>query len=86
MNALIDRLRVEPMIEFTSLFAGLATKREIILTFLAMLEVTKLKLVRIHQIETDGEIYLRAVPEKIAELDGNPDGLAMGEKGDDEYR
>jgi chromatin segregation and condensation protein Rec8/ScpA/Scc1 (kleisin family) len=53
---------------------------------LALLEVTKLKLVRIHQIETDGEIYLRAVPEKIAELDSNPAGLAMGEKGEDEYR
>lgn len=86
LNGLIDRLRAEPTLEFTALFSGMTTRREVILMFLAVLEVTKLKLVRIHQIDTDGEIYLRAVPEKIAELDSNPAGLYGSQEGADEYR
>ncbi|MCC6807860.1 MAG: segregation/condensation protein A [Deltaproteobacteria bacterium] len=86
LNALIDRLRVEETITFSALFSGMSTRREVILTFLALLEVTKLKLVRIHQIDTDGEIFLRAVKDKIQELDGNPAGLAGSKEGADEYR
>jgi segregation and condensation protein A len=88
LQALIDKLRQHTQLEFSALFEGLVTKRQIILTFLALLEVTKLKLVRIHQVEGEGEIYIRAIHEKLAELEGNPAGLKNDEgKGlFDEYR
>jgi len=87
LQALIDRLRKEGSFTFSSLFEGTVTKRQIILTFLALLEVGKLKLVRIHQTEDEGEIFIRAVPEALAEFEGNPAGMLQADQeADDEYR
>lgn len=88
LQLIIERLKREQQFEFTSLFADLSTKREIIFTFLALLEVTKLKLVRIHQIDMDGEIYIRAVAEKLAQFDASASGLyeQTGQGPLDEYR
>jgi segregation and condensation protein A len=85
LGALINRLKIEPQIAFSDLFSGLVTVRQIILTFLALLEVAKLKLIRLHQVdsEADGEIHIRVVPEMLRELEDNPAGLLGG---DDEYR
>jgi segregation and condensation protein A len=55
-----DRLRIEERITFTSLFEDLSDldKHRVVPTFLAVLEMAKLKLVRVHQPERHAEIYL----------------------------
>ncbi|MGA9522521.1 MAG: segregation/condensation protein A [Myxococcaceae bacterium] len=52
------RLRDEPQLKFFSLFEGARTRTQIIITFLAMLEMVKLKLIRVYQEEGAEEILL----------------------------
>jgi segregation and condensation protein A len=60
ISAITDRLREEERIAFTSLFADLGAhdRHRVVPTFLAVLEMTKLKLIRVHQPYPHGEIYL----------------------------
>jgi segregation and condensation protein A len=60
ISAIADRLRAEERIAFTSLFSDLneADRHRVVPTFLALLEMARLKLVRIHQADPHGEIYL----------------------------
>ena len=55
-----DRLKLEDRITFTSLFADLTSveKHRVVPTFLAVLEMAKLKLLRAHQPDRHAEIYL----------------------------
>jgi segregation and condensation protein A len=55
-----DRLRSETRITFTSLFEDLTQvdRHRVVPTFLAVLEMTRLKLMRVHQPDRHGEIYL----------------------------
>jgi segregation and condensation protein A len=52
------RLRAEPQLKFFSLFEGARTRAQVIITFLAMLEMVKLKLIRVYQEEGSEEILL----------------------------
>ena len=47
-------------LKFTELFAGAASRTEIVVTFLALLELIRLKQVRCEQAEPFSEIELRA--------------------------
>jgi segregation and condensation protein A len=60
ISAITDRLRDEERIAFTTLFAELSAhdRHKVVPTFLAVLEMTKLKLIRVHQPHPHGEIYL----------------------------
>ncbi len=60
ISAITDRLREEERIAFTSLFADLGAhdRHRLVPTFLAVLEMTKLKLIKVHQPDPHGEIYL----------------------------
>jgi len=60
ISAIADRLRGEERIAFTSLFADLleGDRHRVVPTFLALLEMARLKLVRIHQADQHGEIHL----------------------------
>jgi segregation and condensation protein A len=55
-----DRLRADESITFTSLFQDLneLDKHRVVPTFLAVLEMAKLKLIKVHQPERHAEIYL----------------------------
>jgi len=55
-----DRLRLVERITFTSLFDDLAVldRHRVVPTFLALLEMARLKLVRIHQADAHGEIHV----------------------------
>ena len=55
-----DRLRRETRINFSSLFEDLTQvdRHRVVPTFLAVLEMTRLKLMRVHQPDRHGEIYL----------------------------
>jgi segregation and condensation protein A len=60
ISVITDRLRADDRITFTSLFADLAERdrHRIVPTFLAVLEMARLKLIRVHQPERHAEIYL----------------------------
>jgi segregation and condensation protein A len=66
INELADRLESEGSFSFESLFdfveAGVSSlgqiKGQVVVTFLAILEMTRLKMVRLTQADTDGPIYI----------------------------
>lgn len=64
INELVDRLEIEGSFSFTSCFnleeevTVSQLKHEVVVTFLAILEMTKLKLVRLTQSSDTGEIHI----------------------------
>lgn len=58
MNAVLEVLEGKESVTFVSLFEGQGHRLVIIVTFLALLELTRLKLVRVFQAETFGPILL----------------------------
>ncbi|MCD5402036.1 segregation/condensation protein A [candidate division NPL-UPA2 bacterium] len=56
IREILDVLRVKASLNFTKLFAGLATKVEMVVAFLALLELIRLKEVKIRQAQRFGEI------------------------------
>jgi segregation and condensation protein A len=60
ISVITDRLRELDRITFTSLFADLGARdrHRIVPTFLAVLEMARLKLIRVHQPERHAEIYI----------------------------
>ncbi|HKY09328.1 MAG TPA: segregation/condensation protein A [Candidatus Binatia bacterium] len=70
MTALLDALRHESRVIFESLFAGVRSRLEIIVTFLAMLELVKVRAIRIFQDEAGGDIVIEAAAgmDEAAEL------------------
>ena len=71
-----DRLRVDERITFTSLFDDLTQldKHRVVPTFLALLEMTRLKLLRVHQPDRHGEIYLSRTGALLADA---AEGVAL---------
>lgn len=60
MALLLDTLRNASRVLFESLFAGVKTRIEIIVTFLAMLELVKVRAIRIFQEQSGDEIVIEA--------------------------
>ncbi|MDY0001043.1 MAG: segregation/condensation protein A [Polyangia bacterium] len=62
INELLDRLQVSSRMTFSSTFEGLELgpgfRIRVVTTFLAVLEMARQRLIRIHQPEGDGEIYI----------------------------
>lgn len=58
MNALLDHLHREGKVLFQSLFEGAASRIEVVVTFLAMLELVKIRAVRVSQEERAGPILI----------------------------
>jgi segregation and condensation protein A len=54
MQEIASRLAAAPEVSFLALFEGQRTRARIVITFLAMLEMVKLRLIRVYQ-EQDGE-------------------------------
>lgn len=69
-----DRLRMGELIDMTKLLSTLPTRPEVVVTFLASLELARLKRLRVHQEGTYREIYL----ELIASLKNFDLDLASG--------
>lgn len=80
ISVITDRLRAEERITFTSLFADLAQheKHRLVPTFLAVLEMARLKLIKVHQPERHAEIYLSR---SAALLDATPEGVPLDYRG-----
>jgi segregation and condensation protein A len=60
MTLLLDKLRHEGKVLFESLFDEVKSRMEVVVTFLAMLELVKGRAIRIYQEETAGPIIIEA--------------------------
>jgi segregation and condensation protein A len=80
ISIITDRLRNEERLTFTSLFDDLTAleRHRVVPTFLAILEMTKLKLVRVHQADPHGEIY---VTRTDALLTSSTEGVGLDYRG-----
>lgn len=58
IRRIADRVRGEGRVTFFALFEGQRSRHQIIITFLAILEMCKLKLIRVYQEEGDEEILI----------------------------
>jgi segregation and condensation protein A len=61
MTLLLDILRAQGHTLFESLFAGVKTRMEVVVTFLAMLELVKARVIRVFQEEMSGPIQIEAL-------------------------
>ncbi|MCF8054460.1 MAG: segregation/condensation protein A [Deltaproteobacteria bacterium] len=64
VNELVELLKVKKNITFTDLFAGNVTKRAIVQTFMALLEMIRLRLVRVYQTNNFGVIRILSLVEE----------------------
>jgi segregation and condensation protein A len=80
ISVITDRLRGDDRITFTSLFADLGDRdrHRVIPTFLALLEMAKLKLIRVHQPERHSEIYIARTE---ALLTSSAEGVSLDYRG-----
>ena len=60
MTLLLDKLRVQGNLLFEALFDEVKTRMEVVVTFLAMLELVKVRAIRIVQEELSGPIVIEA--------------------------
>jgi segregation and condensation protein A len=60
MTLLLDRLRALGNLYFEALFEDVKSRMEVVVTFLAMLELVKVRAIRIYQEETTGPIMIEA--------------------------
>jgi segregation and condensation protein A len=72
MEWLLQRTQTEKTFIFSSLFPEGITLRRLVATFLAVLELTRLKKLRIRQTEAFADIICDAVVENPLETPGNP--------------
>jgi segregation and condensation protein A len=81
MTLLLDHLRTQRSILFESLFDGVTTRMEVVVTFLAMLELVKVRAIRIFQEEATGSIQIEAA----AGIENAPAVLAMQDPEEDQH-
>jgi segregation and condensation protein A len=60
MALLLDTLRAQPQVLFEALFTDVKTRLGVVVTFLAMLELVKVRAIRIFQEEQGGPIVIEA--------------------------
>ncbi len=66
---------VEPRTRFSKLFDGMASRQEVVVTFLALLELMRLRQLRIEQGEAFGEIdIVRLMPQTATVAEPSPQG------------
>jgi len=58
IGELSDLLAIRKRLQFEEMFEGLATKFDLVITFLALLEMTKLRMTRLLQSEPLGPLYI----------------------------
>lgn len=67
IQSLLGRIAVTPHLRFDTLFDANASKSEVIVTFVALLELLRLRHLTVTQSENFGDLYIDAIPE------GTPD-------------
>jgi segregation and condensation protein A len=80
MTLLLDRLRRQGRVLFEALFDDTKSRMEIVVTFLAMLELVKVRAIRIYQEQLAGPILIEAA----ADMDAAAEGAVIDEESDDD--
>jgi segregation and condensation protein A len=65
MQQILTGLRAQPEVTFLSLFAGQRTRSAVVVTFLALLEMVRLRRVRVRQPEDGSDILVAATVEAL---------------------
>jgi segregation and condensation protein A len=65
MEQILNGLRLQPEVTFLSLFAGQRTRNAVVVTFLALLEMVRLRRVRVRQPEDGADILVAVQPEAL---------------------
>lgn len=82
IGQLADLLRTRKRLAFEEMFDGIVTKFDLVITFLALLEMTKLRMTRLFQSEPLGPLYVELSAEGAdVRIDTPPEVLAR-EEGD----
>lgn len=83
INELVDILRVKRRVTFEELFEGLETRFDLVITFLALLEMTRLRMTRLFQADFDSHIYIEFTAQVTTDENGEPGATAafLGEDG-----
>lgn len=71
IREILDVLEARSSVAFSELFPKNATRRKLVVTFLAMLELIRLKQVRVAQSDNFGEIHITRVKDNDVELLGS---------------
>jgi segregation and condensation protein A len=64
IHQILDRLQRDRRLRFIELFEEHATRADVVVSFLAILEITRLGLTRVYQADTHGEIYITAAADR----------------------
>ena len=87
INELVDVLRARRRVAFDELFVSgsgpdsrPATRFDLVITFLAILEMTRLRMTRIFQVDFDSDIYIEFSAQVTADADGDPAAAAATEE------
>ena len=67
MEMLLERIKTEPRFIFSQLFTSAVSLRTLVATFLAVLELVRLKRLRVRQDEAFADIHCEAVDENALE-------------------
>jgi segregation and condensation protein A len=70
INELVDVLRTRKRIQFEELFNGQSTRFDLVITFLALLEMTKLRMTRLVQMDPVAPIYVEFSAQVVADDEG----------------
>lgn len=81
LNEMMARLESADFLTFDSLFSSSRSRMEVIATFLALLELMRLKLARSHQARVGGEIVIYRVPDDLSGPDRDNNETAPDEDG-----
>ena len=73
IHQIYDALKLRKRMPFLELFEGHVTRSAVVVTFLAILEMTKLGLTRLHQAGPDTEIHITATAEEADAVRVLPD-------------
>lgn len=76
INELVDLLREKKRLAFEELFDGLVTRFDLVITFLALLEMTKLRMTRLFQADPSAPIYVEFSAQATSDEEA---GLTMTE-------
>ena len=68
IREILDVLATKPFVQFSELFPASSPRRALVVTFLALLELIRLKQVRVAQAESFGDIHINLVQDQELEL------------------
>jgi len=78
INQILIALQGQQSLAFTELFSAQVSRHEVVVTFLAMLELVKLRLVRLLQSQRFGAIWLTPAVAESTGLDADADEETLG--------